>query len=351
MFGKWHLGQQGRVPPRPSAASTRRSSRPGKHFDFDTDPHGRVPEGPVPRRLPHRPRRRLHHAATRTSRSSCTSRTSACTRRTQAKPELIEKFKDKPAVGGHHDPTYAAMIYSVDESVGRIMATLDELKLADNTLVIFSSDNGGVGGYVRDGHQAGKDDVTDNAPLRGGKGMLYEGGVRVPFIFRWPGKIAAGHDVRRADHQRRPLPDLRSNSPAPSRPTASTLDGVSHRPAAHQRRQQPLDRDAIYWHFPGYLGAGAGRLAHQARRRHPQRRLQAARVLRGRPTRAVQPQGRPRPEEQPRREGARRRPRRLHAKLVAWRESVGAKMPTPNDKPQPSGQRKRKQQQRESDDE
>jgi len=74
---------------------------------------------------------------------------------------LIKKFKDKPPIGGHKDPAYSAMIASVDESVGRIVKTLDKLGLTDNTLVIFSSDNGGVGGYQRAG--LSKEGITDNA--------------------------------------------------------------------------------------------------------------------------------------------------------------------------------------------
>lgn len=109
----------------------------------------------------------------------------------EAKKELIERFQKKQGVGNHNNPTYAAMLFSVDESVGRILKTLDDLNLSKNTLVIFTSDNGGVGGYTREGIRQGGD-KTDNTPLRGGKGMLYEGGIRVPYIFRMPGTINPG---------------------------------------------------------------------------------------------------------------------------------------------------------------
>src|SRR5205823_8018623 len=189
MFGKWHLGQQEKYHPAQRGFDEAIVSM-GQHFNFATSPKTDYPpgtyladfltdkavdfirrhkDGPFFLYLPHFAVHSPHHA----------------------KEELIAHFKPKPGVGGHNNPTYAAMIASVDESVGRIMKLLDELKLADNTVLIFSSDNGGVGGYVREGvKQAG--DITDNAPLRSGKGSLYEGGTHDPFIVRWPGKVKAG---------------------------------------------------------------------------------------------------------------------------------------------------------------
>jgi arylsulfatase A-like enzyme len=249
MFGKWHLGQQGEHHPARRGFDEAIVSM-GKHFDFKTIPLVDYPEGTY-------------------LADFLTDKAVDFIRRNKAKPfflylphfgvhapreakkELIEKFKSKAPSGGHDDPVYAAMIFSVDESVGRVLKVLDELKLAENTLVIFSSDNGGVGGYVREGlKRAG--DVTDNAPLRGGKGMLYEGGIRVPWIFRWPGTIATGVTCAQPIISVDLFATLLELAGAPR----ANTDGVSLVELLKSGGKQKLNRDAIYWHFPGYLGAG-----------------------------------------------------------------------------------------------
>lgn len=98
----------------------------------------------------------------------------------EAKQELIEKYKDKDSSGQRENPTYAAMIESLDKSVGRVLAKVEELGITENTVFIFYSDNGGY------------NLVTNNAPLRGSKGTIYEGGIRVPLTIKWPGKIEPG---------------------------------------------------------------------------------------------------------------------------------------------------------------
>ncbi|MBK8095301.1 MAG: sulfatase [Verrucomicrobiaceae bacterium] len=252
MFGKWHLGEKGDQHPGKRGFDEAIVSM-GKHFDFNTNPKTEYPEGeyladflthkavdfitrhkdgPFFLYLPHFG---VHSPI-------------------QAKEEWIAKFKDKPAAGGHHDPRYAAMIASVDESVGRVMQTLDELKLAENTVLIFTSDNGGVGGYTREGIKSGGD-TTDNAPLRSGKGSLYEGGTRVPFIVRWPGVTQAGSSCDVPTIHVDILPTLAEIAHAAPPPSTQPLDGESlvalfRDPAAH------LKREAIFQHFPGYLGAG-----------------------------------------------------------------------------------------------
>jgi arylsulfatase A-like enzyme len=252
MFGKWHIGQNGDYHPGKRGFDEAIVSQ-GAHFDFATDPKTPYPKGQyladfltdkavdfIKRHkdesfflyLPHFGVHSPHHA----------------------KPELIAKFKKKPGVGGHNNPTYAAMIASVDESVGRVMATLDELKLAENTVLIFTSDNGGVGGYVREGVKKDGSDVTDNAPLRSGKGSLYEGGTRVPFIVRWPGKVKPGSvcDVPGIHVDMYPTLVALGGGKLPDK---QIFDGESLAPLFRDPKAK-LAREAIYQHFPGYLGAG-----------------------------------------------------------------------------------------------
>ncbi len=158
----------------------------------------------------------------------------------QAKEKLIEKYRARPLFG-QKNPAYAAMVESVDDAVGKIMAVLDEFDLAERTVIIFTSDNGGLL------------NVTSNAPLRAGKGYPYEGGIREPVIIRWPKVVKAGvvsHEpVTSVDY----FPTI-CELAGVLLPRDRAIDGVSL--AAHLKSSgvKPLGREAIYWHFPHYRG-------------------------------------------------------------------------------------------------
>jgi arylsulfatase A-like enzyme len=164
----------------------------------------------------------------------------------QAPEDIIAKYEAKPPAGGHKNPTYAAMIQKLDESVGRVVREIDELGIGDNTLVIFTSDNGGV---VRE-----KSYKTDNTPLRGGKGMHYEGGIRVPFIARWPGTIKPGTacDTPIAAIDFAPTVLDLTRQPLAS---GAVIDGRSYLPLLKGLASKELSERALYWHCPGYLEA------------------------------------------------------------------------------------------------
>jgi len=181
----------------------------------------------------------------------------------QSKKDLAAKYKDKaeklpPAKGprflpeGEREarqvqdhPVYAGMVQSVDESVGRVMKKLKELGVADNTVVIFMSDNGGL--------STSEGSPTSNVPLRAGKGWLYEGGIREPMIIKWPGVVKAGsvcsEPVTSTDFY----------------PTILEMAGLALRPQQHRdgvslvpllKRTGNLKRKAIYWHYPHYGNQG-----------------------------------------------------------------------------------------------
>ena len=171
----------------------------------------------------------------------------------QAKEAETAHFKKKEPWDGHNDPVYEAMIHSVDRGVGRIMKTLNELNLKEETIVIFYSDNGGVGGYEENGIIQWR--ITSQDPLRGGKGMFYEGGIRVPLVVRWPGKVEAGSrchtPVISVDFYPTFL-DLAGIE----KEKGKTLDGKSILPLLKQ--EDTFEREAIYWHFPAYLQGQKG---------------------------------------------------------------------------------------------
>src|SRR5262245_43321920 len=158
----------------------------------------------------------------------------------QAKPALVAKY---PAAGEfrgqQNNPIYAAMIESLDEGIGKILAKLDELKLAENTIVVFTSDNGGLATA-----EGANTPATSNAPLREGKGHLYEGGIRSPLIVRWPAAIKAG--VNDATAQSIDL--LPTLADLCGLRFTHTVDGVSL--AAALKDGAVPDREALYWHYP-----------------------------------------------------------------------------------------------------
>ncbi len=145
---------------------------------------------------------------------------------------------------------YAAMVESVDASVGRLLDTLDALAIADNTIVVFVSDNGGLSTLKGSGARM----PTSNAPLRAGKGWLYEGGIRSPLIVRWPGRIPAGAVIETPSISNDLYPTLLQLAGLPARP-AQHLDGMSVAPLL--REGGTLGRTALHWHAPHYHGSGS----------------------------------------------------------------------------------------------
>jgi arylsulfatase A-like enzyme len=156
----------------------------------------------------------------------------------QAKPEVTAKYEKKPKTA-QKNARYAAMVESIDDCAGRIMDALEKHGIADRTMIIFTSDNGGLVG------------PTSNAPLRSGKGYAYEGGIRVPLIIKWPGVVNPGtvsaEPVTSVDY----LPTIAEVTEL-ELPKGRSIDGVSLVKHLSSQGKQSLNREAIYWHFPHY---------------------------------------------------------------------------------------------------
>ena len=181
----------------------------------------------------------------------------------QAKKEYIEKYRKKlakmkkpdgPEFEKEHKnknrlvqnkPFYAAMIQSVDDSVGRVMDKLKELGLEKNTAIIFMSDNGGL--------STSEGMPTSNLPLRAGKGWNYEGGIREPVIVKWPGVTKPGSVCDEPVISNDFYPTMLDMAGLPLKPKQH-VDGVSFEPLL--KGAKSLDREALYWHYPHYSNQG-----------------------------------------------------------------------------------------------
>ncbi len=177
--------------------------------------------------------------------------------------EYLGKWDDPPYKGGHgylaHPAPragYAAMVTRMDRDVGRMMSLVKELGLDENTIFVFTSDNGPT--YNRLGG-SDSDFFHSAGPFRGLKGSIYEGGIRVPMIVRWPGRIAPGtmSDLPTTFYDW--MPTLMALIGAPSL-TPQTTDGISFAPTLLGQADAQRVHDYLYWEFPGYGGQQAVRL-------------------------------------------------------------------------------------------
>ncbi len=155
-------------------------------------------------------------------------------------PALLAKYKDT------FNPTYAAMMEEMDTAVGRVLEKLDELKLTEKTLVVFTSDNGGL--HVP---ELKDDPPTHNTPYRAGKGFLYDGGIRVPLIVRWPGVVKPASVTEEPAISTDWTPTfLAACGLKPDDP----LDGVNLLPVL---RHEKVASRALFWHVPHYTNQGS----------------------------------------------------------------------------------------------
>ncbi|PWE01382.1 sulfatase [Marinilabilia rubra] len=155
----------------------------------------------------------------------------------QGKEDLVKKYEMKQGHNGQDNPTYAAMVEAMDQNVGRILNRLEALQLENNTMVVFLSDNGGIRA------------ISNQAPLRGGKGSYYEGGIRVPMIVKWPSNVYQGvteEPVVNLDF----FPTFQSVLNVDL--NKETLDGVDLTPLFEGKE---LKKRPFFWHFPIYLQA------------------------------------------------------------------------------------------------
>lgn len=178
----------------------------------------------------------------------------------QAPKPAVADIEKRGLSGRQLNPTYTAMVENLDQNCGRLIQWLEQNDELKNTIIIFTSDNGGYGGYL----DAGVDqkDITHNHPLKGGKGMMSEGGIRVPLLIHWPEGIAPGQTSDTPVHTLDFYPTLIGVAEGYAPP--QTLEGADLSPLWAQREDEAegprphFAERALYFHMPGYLEARKG---------------------------------------------------------------------------------------------
>jgi len=335
--GKWHLGPVGHWPEdqgfdENQGGTSRGGPYGGKQY-FSPYGNPRLKDGPPGEHLPDR-------LATETARFIRQHRDRpffACLwfysvhTPLQAREDLRQKYaqkarsvpQDGPAWGQEGDrkvrlvqnhAVYAGMVEAMDQAVGKVLRELDELDLARDTIVVLTSDNGGL--------STSEGWPTSNVPLRAGKGWLYEGGVRVALLVRWPASIPGGTVCDAVVTSPDFFPTILEWTGQPAR-HARHLDGKSFAPAL---RDPDVPRGAVYWHYPHYgnQGGSPGGAIRDGDWKLIERYEDGSLELYNLRDDLSERQNLAPSEPE--------RVQALLARLRSWRSDVGAKMPTPNPK-------------------
>ncbi|TKG90422.1 DUF4976 domain-containing protein [Puteibacter caeruleilacunae] len=267
-FGKWHLGETEEFWPEHQGfdiniGGHHKGSPPGGYYSPYKNP--RLTNGPEGEYLPDRLTDETIHFIKTNQQKPFFAYLSFYTVHTpiQASKRHLDKFKKKlkelkieeTSYRDEHDgitritqadAAYASMVYAMDENVGRLMAQLKELNLDKNTIVVFTSDNGGLSTLYRKGAP------TSNEPLRAGKGWCYEGGIRVPFIIKTPQQKQPGRVIDQPVISNDFYPTILDLAGIPMKPNQHK-DGASLKPILTEGNT--IDRETLYWHYPHYHGS------------------------------------------------------------------------------------------------
>ena len=332
--GKWHLGPEGWWPENQgfdiNMGGVDRGGPYGGNKYFSPYDNPRLPDGPAGEHLPDRLASEAVKFIEANQARSFLAYFSFYSVHTplMAREDLRKKYEEKRArlgLGakwGREEPrdvrlvqehaVYAGMVEAMDLAVGKVLAKLDELGLRENTLVIFTSDNGGL--------STSEGSPTSNLPLRGGKGWMYEGGIREPMLVRWPAVVPPGSVVATPVSSPDFFPTLLEAAGAQPQP-GQVLDGASLLPVL---KGGTLPERALFWHYPHYGYQGGAPAA--AIRRGDWKLIEWQEDGRAELFNVAHDLG----EQTDLAAKEPQRVTRLRDELHAWQKEVGAKSPIPN---------------------